>query len=131
MLSKSQKLNLALPENRDFYRSLRSFRSQNLRLFFGLDQSRTSFQPQAPTQLTPVLKPPKKTGLKVAVVVGKKVSLSAVTRNQIRRQIYEILSQKLIVGLPPTLSKLVVVVSQKSENPTYAAEITRLIQNLT
>lgn len=109
MLPKSQRLNLAKPENQDFYRSFKTVVQPSLKVYW----KKTS-EGEEPQQ---------------AVVVGRKVSLLAVVRNVIKRQNYDFLQQLLQESSVKNL-QLVVVVTRKVQSEQYLAELTAVFQYL-
>jgi ribonuclease P protein component len=108
MLRKTRKLNLAWSENQLFYREFYRQQADHLVLF---TRPITS-------QIHPV------TPKKIAVVVGKTISLSAVKRNETKRKIYDFLSSQPETLLP---SDIVVVIKKKAEFITYQTELTHLL----
>lgn len=109
MLPKSQRLNLANPENQDFYRAFRVITEPNLKVYWHkISSDNTSHQ---------------------AVVVGKKVSLLAVVRNKLKRQVYQLL-EKFLQDKPLLLYDLVVVVTRKSERSDYQTDLAHALAQL-
>lgn len=110
MLPKSQRLNLAKPENRNFYRSFRVITLPSLKVYWE----------KAAENETP----------KQAVVVGRKVSLLAVVRNVIKRQNYALIQRLLQEEKTLQKQHLVIVVLRKVEEKQYLVELTQAFQQL-
>ena len=102
MLRKTRKLNLSWDNNRYFYREFKIFRGVGLNIYFRhnnqLDES------------------------KMSVVVGKKVSKLAVTRNSIKRSLYD---QAKNLGIGDQNLDVVIVALEKIE----ASWQTKILKN--
>jgi ribonuclease P protein component len=79
MLRKTRKLNLSWPENQQFFREFSIYRSPSLTIYYRV----TDLAGKA----------------RLSVVVGKRISNSAVVRNKLKRQLYISVQQANIQAL--------------------------------